>query len=1455
MEAEEFVQLWHASFGPETQPPESCSNLGKRLTAQDVGTELRACETRVESLRTQLTRELRALELLRRLVADLERRESGGGDSTRHRIPSEGEGSALRSRAASQPHRDKPAHSEPGSPYTRKSASVPASPRRARPDIVFSTSVHVAVKSKDQETVPSCDSTERERPGTDGPTTPDEKNRRHSDGVGGERRGSVIRERAPGQANEADKCVARAVRKRLIEQGKWWSSNLLTLQGSLQVQTPPINRRRSVSDPPVKLHGQRRRGPVPSIKVHKVIESFEKLCQETAPKVNAAVGEKEISHVLRRHTSLETVNEREKPLVVVDKKVGVTSQSPPESDRLGSLPVRRTQSEKQEEKYIFPGCKNHVVYSTHSLNRRYVKSQLTQLEEEGPTSSTLKRQQLSIEAKLADRRRTGGWKVVEVGGQRRLLSKTPSLQQINVSTRAVCNDRAAQHKEHYNTENTRVTQHPQGNNRGVHSGAVSEVAHERRVTPVKTRSSNMFKAAKEKLSRVTSSPPLRRRLSRGSRGREGPQHRSSNGQVEQTSSSVSPSPVPPSGGGGVQEVMVEKRVERSESLLSEIMSHRFSNGMEGSQLLESGEHSLLESQEGSGGESANIPKVILRRRSERDNDPLPEAKRRSSCLEEDDCSTPKEDFSLSLGDDNLTQGLTQAMVEEKRPQMQRMASDSTLRQDSLEATLTPASITSGGSPTPAPGNVNYRMSYMTAVYDSPQMVYASSGGGGGLRDSNQVDYMPLINESEGETTASGRLALVSSEPNLLDLHQYHMLEDSMELDEATISAVTLNNDLFGSRSGSVTSLPETLNDSQSTSTASLTEPLLSPSHTPAPVVNLRPSSGSSGAGRRRNRKREGNAELDDQTGASLVEMLSSERLRSPNTTASSSQYSMTSSLSPPGEEVMVNRSGSPTLFPPPLHGTHLKEVETHSPGTTRSSRIYPVRRSTVVVQGEKLVIRKLVVAGIVSAEKSYLDCLNVMKEFYRKPLLARTTTSQTILSERDINTVFYRTEDLVDLHTALHEKLEPQLRDWTVNTCVGDFFVELCKNLKLYKDYVEFYQQSLQCLEKLKSESAPFRTFLEDVRATVMAHYNDVPRVNELLRRPIERLQSYSLILNDLCQHTPEDHKDYSVLRQSLHVMSAFIASTHDPQSFSKLSGGYNRELVKEGLMVELSEGIRKVRRVFLFHDVIVSSKQKPTRAGVKFEPKWYLPLAELSFHPPEESPEAHRPVPATSDMDLSVMRNRIAELKAQIGKENTRDRSGSQPEREGSFRKGRGGIRGIYTMKSSRAVERTKKKLQEQQVSYWMAVPSLPLRLYGDNGKQQYMFLLHSEQERENWLSSIKKLQPKAVRSVSFNTLELQDLLSHQTISELRKIEEVTQPVLGQPPSLSFLKSHSFLFPISFLPPCLYFPSSTLLLFLFFSTKPIIVYSSTISFSYFDRPLNAQCVVDLHLHNIILKC
>lgn len=45
----------------------------------------------------------------------------------------------------------------------------------------------------------------------------------------------------------------------------------------------------------------------------------------------------------------------------------------------------------------------------------------------------------------------------------------------------------------------------------------------------------------------------------------------------------------------------------------------------------------------------------------------------------------------------------------------------------------------------------------------------------------------------------------------------------------------------------------------------------------------------------------------------------------------------------------------------------------------------------------------------------------------------------------------------------------------------------------------------------------------------------------------------FGFLWQDLCQHTPEAHKDFSVLKQSLNVMSDFIASTHDPRAFQQV--------------------------------------------------------------------------------------------------------------------------------------------------------------------------------------------------------------------------------------------------------------------------------------------------------------
>lgn len=74
---------------------------------------------------------------------------------------------------------------------------------------------------------------------------------------------------------------------------------------------------------------------------------------------------------------------------------------------------------------------------------------------------------------------------------------------------------------------------------------------------------------------------------------------------------------------------------------------------------------------------------------------------------------------------------------------------------------------------------------------------------------------------------------------------------------------------------------------------------------------------------------------------------------------------------------------------------------------------------------------------------SPLSPLSHLPQYYRKPLLALCTTTQPILCERDVNTIFYRIEDLISLHTDLHGKIEAQLQNWSMESQVGDFFLEL----------------------------------------------------------------------------------------------------------------------------------------------------------------------------------------------------------------------------------------------------------------------------------------------------------------------------------------------------------------------------------------------------------------------------
>ncbi|XP_058387953.1 breakpoint cluster region protein isoform X2 [Diceros bicornis minor] len=83
---------------------------------------------------------------------------------------------------------------------------------------------------------------------------------------------------------------------------------------------------------------------------------------------------------------------------------------------------------------------------------------------------------------------------------------------------------------------------------------------------------------------------------------------------------------------------------------------------------------------------------------------------------------------------------------------------------------------------------------------------------------------------------------------------------------------------------------------------------------------------------------------------------------------------------------------------------------------------------------------------------------------------------------------------------------------------------------------------------------------------------------------------------------------------------------------------------------------------------------------------------------------------------------------------------------------------KGERANKGSKAIERLKKKLSEQESLLLLMSPSMAFRVHSRNGKS-YTFLISSDYERAEWRENIREQQKKCFKSFSLTSVELQML------------------------------------------------------------------------------------------------
>ncbi|KAL4004851.1 receptor-type tyrosine-protein phosphatase mu [Sarotherodon galilaeus] len=425
----------------------------------------------------------------------------------------------------------------------------------------------------------------------------------------------------------------------------------------------------------------------------------------------------------------------------------------------------------------------------------------------------------------------------------------------------------------------------------------------------------------------------------------------------------------------------------------------------------------------------------------------------------------------------------------------------------------------------------------------------------------------------------------------------------------------------------------------------------------------------------------------------------------------------------------------PYIDDSPSSSPHLSS-KSRSSRDTLSSGSLESSKSCDLEKG--LEMRKWVLSGILATEETYLSHLEALL-LPMKPLKAAATTSQPVLTVAQIETIFFKVPELYEIHKEFYDGLLPRVQQWSHHQRVGDLFQKLASQLGVYRAFVDNYELAVEMAEKCCQANTQFAEISENLKVRSPKDCKETGKnsLEALLYKPVDRVTRSTLVLHDLLKHTPISHPDHPLLQDALRISQNFLSSINEEttsrrQTFKK---GENRQLLKDSFMVELVEGARKLRHVFLFTDLLLCAKLKKQIGGKnqQYDCKWYIPLNEMTFQGPEEAEPLT--IPQVPDEELDAMKVKISHLRSEIQREKRAN-------------------------KGSKVIDRLRKKLSEQESLLLLTSPSIPLRFYNKNGKS-YSFLISSDYERAEWKEIIKEQQKKCFKTVSLTSMELQMLTS----------------------------------------------------------------------------------------------
>ncbi|XP_037726464.1 active breakpoint cluster region-related protein isoform X2 [Drosophila subpulchrella] len=395
-------------------------------------------------------------------------------------------------------------------------------------------------------------------------------------------------------------------------------------------------------------------------------------------------------------------------------------------------------------------------------------------------------------------------------------------------------------------------------------------------------------------------------------------------------------------------------------------------------------------------------------------------------------------------------------------------------------------------------------------------------------------------------------------------------------------------------------------------------------------------------------------------------------------------------------------------------GPPILRTISHDEQTTSQTTPGALRKVSGNARGAKI---RSILSSIIQSETIYVECLNKMMQ-YKKAIHATLNTSQPVIKEEEENTIFFKIDELHDLHTAFLSDLKTIVSHEGGDVLIGEPFRRLAEMFDLYSAFLHNYKNAIETVKKCSANNPQFKKIVSTIVVNLQTEQSLT--LEDLLHKPVARVQINALVFNDLLRETPNAHPDHQPLRQAQKIIQMFLNQFNVVnQRLPSESNRNLRRMVRNSFIVELVDGHRKLRHLFLFNDVIACAKYKALgRDRIDYELKWFIPLKEISIYE-EADPAAE--LKESSPANISQVKRNLRSVRDQLAMEVANS--------------GGGGVR---------SGDKYRRKLADLESQLVLATPNLVLRLGNKANNKTMTFFLSSDFERTQWIDSITSLKQK---------------------------------------------------------------------------------------------------------------